>query len=400
MLRGCDPKKLLWTVTASVDQARRFADAGFGGRDIRLYWPALPHFKRSFLDNAPEAVEERLHSLDIDAFHGTARFVARSAVSVDGSRLEGRFVAIATGSKPAALAVSGAEYPLTSEDFLELRQLPGSIIFIGGDYISFESAPIAARTGAAVTILHEDQRPLAQFDRDLVERILDKSRRIGSDVRLDSRVDRIERHSGGVRVYAKGRGANDPVEAGAVVHGAGRVPDIDDLDLDAAGIERDGHRLRLTPYLQSVSNPAAYAAGDAAAAGPRATASAMRFPIAPYPFTAMRTFVFGCMSASRHETTEHRTDNRRDTAPGSHRLAGSVRATSACSDNSSVSSYLQRTGYTLDSRRSDRSRSISLTTTALLCCSSRAPKTRVTGPSRASRSSSSSLSGWCASSAA
>ncbi len=124
-----------------------------------------------------------------------------------------------------------------------------------------------ACAGTTTTILHEDTQPLAHFDRDLVARVLEKSRRGGIDIRLDSRVDRIEPVSGGFRIYADGTGANEPVEASIVVHGAGRVPDIDDLDLDAAGVERNGRRLRLNPYLQSTSNPAVYAAGDAAATG-------------------------------------------------------------------------------------------------------------------------------------
>lgn len=271
MLRGCDPKKLLWSVAESVDQARRFADAGFSGRNVHLSWPELMHFKRSFLGDAPEAVEKGLRSAGIDTFHGAARFVDRTAVSVDGNRLESRFVAIAAGSKPATLPISGVEHLLTSDDFLDLHQLPDSIAFIGGGYISFEFAHIAVRAGATVTILHADERPLAQFDRDLVERVLDKSRRVGIDIRLNSRVDRIEPVSGGVRIYAEGGDVNEPAEASLVVHGAGRVPDIDDLGLDAAGIERDGHRLRLTPFLQSASNPAVYAAGDAAATGPMLT---------------------------------------------------------------------------------------------------------------------------------
>lgn len=265
------PKKLLWTVTDSVDQARRFTDAGFRGTDIHLSWLDLMHFKRSFLDAAPEAVEKRLRSPGIDTFHGAARFGDRTAVLVDGERLESRFIAMAAGSNPSKLPVSGAEDLLTSDDFPELDHLTDSIAFVGGGYISFEFAHIAARVGVVVAILHEDDRPLTQFDRDLVERVFEKSRRIGIDIRLNSRVDRIEPVASGFGIYANGRRVNEAAEAGLVVSGAGRVPDIDDLDLDAAGIEREGHRLRLTPCPQSVSNPAVYAAGDAAASAPMLT---------------------------------------------------------------------------------------------------------------------------------
>lgn len=271
MLRGCDPKKLLWGVAETVDQARRFADDGLAAKEMSLSWPALMRFKHSFLQDLPQAVEQRLRNAGIDTLHGRAHFVDRHKVAVDGHVIEGRFVAIASGSTPTPLPVPGVEHLLTSDDFMELDALPETIVFVGGGYISFEFAHIAACAGAKVTILHEDDRPLAQFDEDMVKRLLQKSRRIGIDIRCGRRVEGVEKDEHGVKVWAKSEGANHPVEAAAAVHGAGRVPDIDDLDLAAGGIEREGRRLRLTPSLRSASNDAVYAAGDAAAAGPMLT---------------------------------------------------------------------------------------------------------------------------------
>jgi glutathione reductase (NADPH) len=125
------------------------------------------------------------------------------------------------------------------------------MLFVGGGYVSFEFARIAAQAGATVTILHEDDRPLAQFDRDLVKPLLDKSRRAGIDIRFDSRVEGAEKSDHGVKVWAKSHGANHPFEAALAVHGAGRVPDIDDLDLAAGEVEQEGRRLRLNQSLQS-----------------------------------------------------------------------------------------------------------------------------------------------------
>jgi glutathione reductase (NADPH) len=180
-------------------------------------------FKRTFLKELPEAVEQRLRKTGIDTLRGRAHFVDRNKVAVDGHTMEGRHVAIASGSKPAPLSISGADHLLTSDDFLELDELPDTLVFVGGGYISFEFAHIAARAGAKVTILHENDRPLAQFDRDLVKRLLDKSHRIGIDIRLNSRVEGVEKGSHGVRVWVKSHGANHPFEAIAAIHGAGRV---------------------------------------------------------------------------------------------------------------------------------------------------------------------------------
>jgi glutathione reductase (NADPH) len=271
MLRGCDPKKILWGVAATVDQARRFTKAGFAAKDISLSWPVLTQFKRAFLKEAPAAVEKQLRGMGIDTFHGRAHFVGRNKVAIDDDILEARHIAIAAGSRPAPLSIAGAECLMTSDEFLDLNALPATMVFVGGGYISFEFAHIAARAGAKVTILHEDDRPLAQFDRDLVARILAKSRRVGIDVRLNYRVGSITKTAQGVRVCAQSGDANYPIDAAVVAHGAGRVPDIDDLDLAEGGVECEGHRLRLTGYLQSASNSAVYAAGDAAGIGPMLT---------------------------------------------------------------------------------------------------------------------------------
>lgn len=267
MLRGCDPKKLLWGVAKVVDDARRFQGDGFEAQNISLRWPDLARFKRSFIENAPSAVEQRLKDAGIETFHGSARFVDHNSVAIDGETLTARHIVIASGSRPAPLPISGVEHLLTSDDFLDLEELPERLIFVGGGYISFEFAHIAARAGAKTTILHADDKPLAQFDRALVERLLGKSRRLGIDLRLNCRVERIEKTGEGIEVFTK----DASFEADVAVHGAGRVPNIDDLDLEAGGIERDGPRLRLNQWLQSVSNPTVYAAGDAANAGPMLT---------------------------------------------------------------------------------------------------------------------------------
>src|SRR3546814_747175 len=91
MLRGCDPKKLLWGVAETVDQARRFANDGFAAKDISLSWPALMRFKRSFLKELPQAVEQRLHKAGIDTLHGRAHFVDPHKIAVNGHAVEGRY---------------------------------------------------------------------------------------------------------------------------------------------------------------------------------------------------------------------------------------------------------------------------------------------------------------------
>ncbi len=178
--------------------------------------------------------------------------------------LDGRVAVIATGAISRRLGIPGEQHLTTSDQFLELEKLPRRILFIGGGYISFEFAHIAARSGAEVTILHKGKRPLEEFDSDLVNQLVDKTKRLGVRVELGLQVTAIEKSNDQLSVHASSNGRQEVFETDLVVHGAGRVPEIDDLNLIAAGVEMHEHGVRVNDYLQSTSNPAVYAAGDAA----------------------------------------------------------------------------------------------------------------------------------------
>jgi glutathione reductase (NADPH) len=165
------------------------------------------------------------------------------------------------------LPIEGHEHVITSDRFLDLPALPPSLTFVGGGYISFEFAHVAARAGAHVTILHRDGRPLTEFDAGLVERLVARTRALNVDVRLNTEVRAIQPVNGRYRVIADGPGGSIAIEADAIVHGAGRVPDLDDLGLDAGGVRHSRGGVAVNAYLQSVSNPLVYAAGDCADTG-------------------------------------------------------------------------------------------------------------------------------------
>lgn len=147
-------------------------------------------------------------------------------------------------------------------------------MFVGGGYISFEFAHVAARAGAEVTILHRGPRPLEAFDPDLVELLVRRTRELGIRVELDTDVLGVDGGAGGLVVRGRQHGTERRFEADVAVHGAGRVPELDDLDLDRAGIKREKRGVTVNEYLQSVSNPAVHAGGDAAASGPALTPKA------------------------------------------------------------------------------------------------------------------------------
>ena len=185
--------------------------------------------------------------------------------------IEGRFILIAVGAVPMRLGIPGEEHLITSTEFLELDQLPKKIVLVGGGFIAAEFSHIAARAGAQVTVLQRADRMLTAFDPDLIGWLMEKFHEVGIDVRLKTRVTAIEKSNGGLSIRACSNGKDEVFKADLVVHAAGRVPDLEPLDLAAAGVESEKGRLRLNEFLQSVSNPAVYAVGDAALSGPPLT---------------------------------------------------------------------------------------------------------------------------------
>src|ERR1700676_4269398 len=244
-LRGCDPKKVLVGAAEAVDWTRRMKGKGIQAEKLQIYWPELMRFKRTFTEPVPKRREDGFAKAGIAAFHGRARFAGPATVQVGEQTLEGRYVVIAAGEVPAVLKIPGAEHLTTSDQFLDLNELPRRILFIGGGYIAFEFAHVAARVGSQVTVLHRGPRPLALFDPDLVDQLVELTRELGIKVHLGTEATGIEKSSAQLVVRALTSGETGTFQADMVVHAAGRVPEIHDLNLDAAGIEWDKRGVRL-----------------------------------------------------------------------------------------------------------------------------------------------------------
>lgn len=264
-MRGCIPKKVLAGAAEIVERCRGMRGRGVSG-DTGIHWTDLMNFKRTFTDPVPGNKETAFLDAGIDIFHGHARFTGRNTVSIGDDELAASAIVIATGAEPRPLNVPGEEHLTTSDRFLETDTLPERIVFIGGGYISFEFAHIAARAGAGVAILQRSGRLLGKFDPDLVDMLVQASDDAGIRVYRNMPVRSIESGADAFIVRA-GKDDVEVFEADMVVHGAGRVPAIERLDLERAGIETDPRGIAVNEYLQSVSNPSVYVVGDANSRG-------------------------------------------------------------------------------------------------------------------------------------
>ncbi len=254
---GCNPKKVLMAAPEAMHAAARLAGKGLtGGPSVD--WPALAAFKRTFTAPIEARIEAYYKELGVAVLRGRGVFTGPRTVRVGESELTAGKVLIAVGATPQRFTFPGAEHLATSDAFLDLEALPERIAFIGGGFIAFELAHIAAVCGARATILTHGDRALRRFDQDAVSRLVTATRALGIDVRLDAPVGRIRREAGGLVVETL-QGA---VAADLAVNAAGRPPHLAGLGLEAAGVAANARGIVVNEYLQCPGNPDVYAAGD------------------------------------------------------------------------------------------------------------------------------------------
>jgi glutathione reductase (NADPH) len=269
--RGCDPKKVLLAASEAVGRVQALAGHGLEG-EPRIVWGDLVRRKREFVGGVPQRTEGRLRDAGATLLHGEATFVSEDTLAIDGRRLSADNIVIASGAIPRPLGIPGEELLVHADGFMDLDELPPRVVFVGGGYISFEFAGLARRAGAEVTIVHRSSRVLKGFDADLAALLVERYRSLGIKVLLDTPTLEVGREGEAFAV----RTPAGSLPADLVVHGAGRVPDLANLDLPVAGVHAGNHGVVVDAQLRSVSNPRVFAAGDAAGVGAALTPPASR----------------------------------------------------------------------------------------------------------------------------
>lgn len=260
--RGCTPKKVLVAAAHALHEIELASEHGIEVGEAKLDWKQMIARKTDMIDFIPGAMEDTAKSRG-DVFRGQARFVDEKAIEVNGERIEADHFVIATGSITRPLSIPGAEHLITSDDVLNETEQPGEVVFIGGGVIAMEFSHVYARAGSQVTILEMMPQLLPRLDGEAVAAIQGESERIGIDIKTSVRVEAVEKVGNRLQVHFEHDGRRQSIEADRVVNGTGRIANVADLDLDAAGIAYDGIRIEVDEHLRSVSNPAVWVAGDA-----------------------------------------------------------------------------------------------------------------------------------------
>ncbi len=259
-LRGCQAKKWFYETMEVVARSRHLLGKGIT-EPPRINWEQIQTQKSKFTSEIPEKTIAGLKGSDITYVAGQAQFIDATTLRIGTAEYTTRYVVIAAGAVPMNLPIEGAQHMITSDDFLDLTSLPRRIAFIGGGFISFEFAHFAARLGNGdVHILEAADRPLGPFDKDMVAQLVRASESDGIQVHTGVSITSVAKNGSGYTIHFK---SGQPLAVDLVVNGAGRIPNIEPLHLDAAGVSASKKGIAVDSAMRT-SIPTIFAVGDCA----------------------------------------------------------------------------------------------------------------------------------------
>jgi pyruvate/2-oxoglutarate dehydrogenase complex dihydrolipoamide dehydrogenase (E3) component len=263
---GCVPSKALIRASRAahgVTEAREFgvetspATIEFGDVMRRL--------RRVRAEIAPNDSVKRFAGLGVEVFLGHGHFTGKRSLEVEGERLEFSKAIIATGGRAAVPPIPGlaeAGY-LTNETVFSLTTLPRRLIVIGGGPIGCELAQAFARLGSQVSLVSHLPRLLPKEDADVATLLEKQFHSEGIDLVLGANVERAEKSAVGKILIVDGGQGKQTMVGDEILLAAGRVPNVEGLNLEAAGVKYDANGVTVDDHLRT-SNPRIFGAGDIA----------------------------------------------------------------------------------------------------------------------------------------
>ena len=259
--RGCTPKKVLVAAAHAMDEIERASAHGIAVNKPTLDWPYLINRKNDMISFVPDAMEKLARSR-ADVYQGIGSFVDQTTIRVNDDLIQAEQIVIATGSRPRELPLPGADHLVTSDDLLSNPELPGSVVFIGGGVIALEFSHVFIRAGVDVTILEALPQLLPRMDTDAVSVLQSASEDLGIKFTTSVSVSEIIKTESGFSIVYEHDGEEKRCAADLVVNGTGRVPNIDDLNLEEGDVAYSRGAIEVDEQFRSRTNPHVWVVGD------------------------------------------------------------------------------------------------------------------------------------------
>jgi dihydrolipoamide dehydrogenase len=261
--RGCIPTKALIQSVEVLLEARKANELGIEIGNITANFPKIIARKTSVVNKLASGVKQLMKASNITVYNGIGHILSPQLVKVNDEEIAPRKIIIATGSEPALLPIPGSDLPgvLTTDEVLELKELPESLVVIGGSYVGVEFAIIFDGLGTKVAIVEKLPTLLESIDEEISRRLAQTLVKQGIEVRLRTTVKAIKSEGAVLKVVGDTPQGEQEVTGQMVLMATGRQPYTDGLSLSQLGIKVDGLAIVVNERL-ATNIDGVYAVGD------------------------------------------------------------------------------------------------------------------------------------------
>ncbi len=258
---GCVPKKVMWYGATVAGALRDAPDYGFSLQQQGFDWQKLVERRETYIQGIHSWYHTYLADNKVDEIHGAARFLDTHTLQVGNEHYTADHIVISPGGRPQIPDTPGAELGITSDGFFALTEQPREVAIVGSGYIAVELAGLLNALGSRVTLILRKHQLLREFEPMLRETLMEEMQDSGINIITNSSVSEVSRDGEGtLRVSC--RGGITLTGLDSLIWAIGRIPNTEELDLPAAGVEMDEKGFVPTDEWQNTNVAGIYAIGD------------------------------------------------------------------------------------------------------------------------------------------
>ena len=258
---GCVPKKVMWYGAQVSETLKNYAaDYGYTIGETSFDFKTLRKNREAYIERSRQAFSNNFNRNGVDYIEGYARFVDKNTVEVNGEHIRAKHIVIATGSYAFVPNVPGSELGGTSDDVFAWEELPESVSIIGAGYIAVELAGVLHALGVKTDLFVRKGGPLRGFDQGIVEVLVEEMKKNGQPLHTHKVPQKLEKlDNGDIQIHFEDGTTHTSQK---VIWAVGRKANVQQLNLEAAGVELTERRFIQVDEYQNTTTPGIYALGD------------------------------------------------------------------------------------------------------------------------------------------
>ena len=258
---GCVPKKVMWYGAQVSETLKNYAaDYGYTIGETSFDFKTLRKNREAYIERSRQAFSNNFNRNGVDYIDGYARFVDKNTVEVNGEHIRAKHIVIATGSYAFIPNVPGSELGGTSDDVFAWEELPESVSIIGAGYIAVELAGVLHALGVKTDLFVRKGGPLRGFDQGIVEVLVEEMKKNGQPLHTHKVPQKLEKlDNGDIQIHFEDGTTHTSQK---VIWAVGRKANVQQLNLEAAGVELTERGFIQVDEYQNTTTPGIYALGD------------------------------------------------------------------------------------------------------------------------------------------